>query len=134
MPDFTFTMDAREIDADLAKEIRALDAKKSEAIEALRRKMLESERYKAALLLVGHDRNFGSKLTPVPGWTGSGFSTQITMDSAPPANPAPPRYSVHIEPKILNVLLQSKMLNDSEKRRLLEATLPDGLLNDPAGV
>ena len=70
---------------------------------------------------------------PVIEVSASGFSCKWAMNvhiktdkTEPPKLPAPTRPSLqYMDPKIINNLLNSKLLSDAEKRKMLAATIPN---------
>lgn len=128
MSDFQFTIRAEDIDADAFKEIKKLEAEKSRLVQKLTDDLRGHDRYKAAFDLMKVSPYDFRKVAPVVNWTGSGFSIEVSMDTPKRPTPEPHKPAPFVEPKVVNMLLNGKLLSDDEKRKLLASILPPEVL------
>lgn len=130
MSDFQFTISAEDIDADALKEIKKLEAEKSRLVQKLTADLRSHDRYKAAFDLMKVSSYDFRKIAPVVNWTGSGFRIEVSMDTPKSPTPASYKPASFVEPKIVNMLLNGKLLSDDEKRKLLASILPPEVLTE----
>lgn len=121
---------ASDFAPDEATELFQLNRKRTELIDQIRIKAQKSDRFRAALDVLGHT-DYGGKNSIQLVWDGNGFTCDVKLDEATPEAPAKvSKPYVNLTEKTLNSLLNGKILTDGEKRSLVDALLPDGILAD----
>ena len=126
-PDMTFNFPAADCSPERMKRLAEIQGEQQKIIRLIEKDVRDSEGFKACLKMAGRGIPGGVTFSGLK-WNGSGFTAGINLDKPQkPFKPAVVR--TYVDPKVANNLINSKLLTDDEKRRLLKTMLPDGVLD-----